>query len=83
MPRRPPAVELAMEAQSRLRQLRRETAPLFSAALSTGDYALISETHALAGTLRAAGVQARRIAGLAEAISCPDGLARAGHGRAA
>jgi len=37
---------------------------------------------ALAGTLKVAATQARRITGLAE-VRCPDGIKAAGHGRAA
>lgn len=83
MPRPATAVNLACDAQAALHQLRRDTAPLFAAALATGDYVLVSETHALANTLRVAAIQARRIAGLADSIACPDGRSRLGHGRAA
>lgn len=83
MPRQLPIVEHAMEAQSVLRRLRKDTAPMYAAALASGDYAVLQETHALAQSLRIAQAQAKRIAGMAEA-ACPDHAARApGHGAAA
>lgn len=83
MPPRTPAVEHACEAQARLHALRRACVPLWAAALASGDWSLLSESHALAGTLRAAGTQLRRIAGRLDAIECPDGIKGASHGRAA
>lgn len=83
MPRPLGVAERAMDAQVGIRELRKRTAPLFEAAVATGDWTLMAETKALAETLRVGLKQARRIAGLAEAIACPDGVAGAGHGRAA
>lgn len=83
MPPRTPAVEHAMEAQAALHTLRRLCAPLWAAAMASGDWILMSDRHALADRLRADGRQLRRITGELEAIECPDGLAAAGHGRAA
>jgi hypothetical protein len=72
-----------MEAQSGIRLLRRTCAPLYEAALASGDYAVMAETKALADTLRVAQLQARRLTGFAETVSCPDGRAGLFHGRAA
>jgi hypothetical protein len=83
MPRRPGAADLAIEAQVAIGALQRSTAPLYEAAMASGDFSVMAETKALAGTLRTARLQARRIAGLAEGIECPDGLILFGHGRAA
>ena len=77
-----PVVERAMEVQVAIRGLRTQTHPLWEAALATGNWTLLSECRALAGTLKVAATQARRITGLAEA-RCPDGIKAAGHGRAA
>lgn len=73
----------SMDVQAEVRELRRRAAPMFEAAMATGDWNLVAETKALADTLKAAGTLARRVAGMADAISCPDGVAGAGHGRAA
>ena len=62
-----PVVERAMEVQVAIRGLRTQTHPLWEAALATGNWTLLSECRALAGTLRVAATQARRITGLAEA----------------
>lgn len=83
MPRPVSATEHAMEVQARIRRLRKDTAPMFEAALATGDFVVLAETHALAETLRVAQLQAKRLAGLADAIGCADGIRRPGHGRAA
>lgn len=72
-----------MEAQANLRTLRRSCAPLYSAAMESGDFDVMMETQALAATLRVAQMQARRLTGFAEKVSCPDGRAGLFHGRAA
>lgn len=77
-----PIVEHAMEVQAVLRRLRKDTAPMYEAALATGDSAVLFETHALAQTLRIAQLQAKRVAGMAASV-CPDDIAAPGHGRAA
>ena len=77
-----PVVERAMEVQVALRALRTQTHPLWEAAMATGNWTLMAECIALAGTLKVAAQQARRITGLAE-VRCPDGIKAAGHGRAA
>lgn len=77
-----PVVEHGMEAQERIRALRKSCAPLYEAALASGNHAVMAETKALAETLRVAGVQAKRLTGYAES-ACPDGLTLFGHGRAA
>jgi hypothetical protein len=57
---------------------------LWEAALLIGDYALLSECHALNGTHRAMRTQLRRIAGRADSLfRCADGIAAPGHGRGA
>lgn len=78
-----PVVEHAMEAQARIRRLRKDLAPMYEAAFATGDWTVMSETHALAETLRIGQLQARRLAGLTTRIACIDGVAAPGHGRAA
>lgn len=84
MPRPVSLAEHAMEAQVLLRELKRETAPLWTAAMATGDWTIMSHAHELAATLRAAERQARTIAGLAERVACPDEVERTpGHGKAA
>ncbi len=84
MPRPPSLTEHAMEAQARLREIRRETAPLWQAAMATGDWTLMSRAHELAATLRAAERQAKTIAGMAERVACPDEVERTpGHGASA
>lgn len=83
MPRPMPVVEHAMEVQATIRRLRKTTAPMYEAALATGDIGVLWETHALAQTLRIAQDQAKRIAGMVEA-ACPDEpVRRPGHGAAA
>jgi len=77
-----PLVEHAMEVHAHLRRFRKETAPLYRAALATGDFTVMAETHALAETLRIAQLQAKRLAGLAEA-RCADGIVGPAHGAAA
>jgi hypothetical protein len=72
-----------MDAQAALHSLTRACAPLWTAALASGSWSLMSESHALAGTLRAARTQLRRLTGQLDAISCPDGLSGRNHGRAA
>jgi hypothetical protein len=83
MPRPMPVVEHAMEAHARLRRLRKDVAPMFEAALGTGDWNVVAETKALAETLRIGQLQAKRLAGMAERVPCVDGIAEPGHGRAA
>lgn len=82
MPRPIPIVEHAMEVQAGLRSLTKATAPMYEAALLTHDSGILFETHALAQTLKVAMIQARRIAGMAEA-TCPDDAVGSGHGAAA
>lgn len=83
MPRPMPVVEHAMEAHARIRRLRKDVAPMFEAALGTGNWNVVAETKALAETLRIGQLQAKRLAGLAEGIGCADGIVAPGHGRAA
>lgn len=77
-----PLVEHAMEVHAHLRRFRKDTAPLYLAALATGNFTVMSETHALAESLRIAQLQAKRLAGFAE-IACADNIAKPGHGTAA
>lgn len=75
---------LAVDAQVAIHELaRRQGAPLYEAAMRSGDFAVMAEAKALAATLRVARLQAKRIAGLADGIACPDGIAGLWHGRAA
>lgn len=75
MPKPLSLAEHAMESQSRIREVRRESAPLFSAALASGNHSAMAEAHALAVTLRTAERQAKRIAGLADGVlAATDGL---------
>lgn len=83
---RPVLSECAMDEQLRVRRHRREAASsgLWEAAYRTGNWAAIAEAKALAETLRVAGIQAKRLAGIAEGLTvCADGILEPGHGRAA
>lgn len=83
MPRRLALDEQSVEFQVALRDLRRQhAAPLWEAAIATGDWGQLSDAKALDGVLRAAERLARRMAGRA-ASGCADGLFEPGHGRAA
>lgn len=82
MARPVPVVEHAMEAQTRIRRLRKELSPLYAAALATGSFDVVAEAHALSETLRIAQLQSRRLAGLADGMRCADGQLGLGHGRA-
>lgn len=66
MPRPVALAEEAVEAQVVIRDATRRCAPLYVAAVASGDRAVMAETKALADTLRWARSQARRIAGLGE-----------------
>ena len=83
MPRSPSLPERGMEAQVVIRETRRACAPLYEAAMASGDYAVMSETKQLAETLALAGRQAKRLTGYAEGIACPDGRLGLFHGEAA
>lgn len=83
MPRPTPLVEQAMEATAQIRRLRKTLAPLYAAALATGNFTVVSEAHALSESLRIAQLQSKRLAGFAEDQACPDGLLMPGHGAAA
>ena len=74
---------LGMEAQVAIRELRKGCLPLFEAALASGDFAVAAEAKALHETLKVAGLQARRLTGLAEGVACPDGQVGLFHGSAA
>lgn len=76
--------EEAMEAQVRVRDVRRSMAVLYQKALRSGNAAAISEAKHIADTLRVAEIQSRRLAGIADGlIVCADGLFEPGHGAAA
>lgn len=84
MPRHIGLVEQGMEAQAAISRCRRDLAPVYAAAIASGNLAAISEAHALATSLRIAGLQARRLTGIAEGlVTCADGLLEPGHGSAA
>lgn len=82
---RPAALaELAVDAQAVLREYRRSLAPMYEAALRSGNGAAISEAKHIADSIRVAERQANRLAGIAEGlVTCADGLFEPGHGRAA
>jgi hypothetical protein len=82
MPRPVHVVEHVMEAQVAVTGLRRAAAPLWVAALASGDWDLIADCKALSATIGIASTQLRRMAGRAETV-CPDLLAAPGHGAAA
>lgn len=71
-----------MEAQVALRSLRAVSAPLWEAALASGDWALMADCKALSVTFGIASVQLRRMTRRADEL-CPDGLLEPGHGAAA
>jgi hypothetical protein len=76
--------ELAVEAQVRLRELRRSMAPMYEAALVSRNLAAIAEAKHVADSIRVAERQAKRVAGIADGlVICADGLFEPGHGRAA
>jgi hypothetical protein len=84
MPRPETLAALAMEAQVVLRDYRRSMAPMYEAAIRSGNAAAISEAKHIAETLRVGERQAKRLAGIADGlITCADGLFEPGHGRAA
>jgi hypothetical protein len=84
MPRPETLAALAMEAQVVLRDYRRSMAPMYEAAIRSGNAAAISEAKHIAETLRVGERQAKRLAGIADGlVTCADGLFEPGHGRAA
>lgn len=84
MPRVLPLATHAMEAQVSLRTLRRDLAPLWEAALRSGNAAAIAEAKHVADSVRIAEKQAKRLAGIADGlVTCADGLFEPGHGAAA
>ena len=83
MARRIPVDEAAVEFQAGVRELRREAAaPLWEAAIRTGDWGQLADAKAIDRLLRSAVSIARRMAGRTHA-SCADGLLEPGHGHAA
>lgn len=68
MPRPVALVELGMEAQQGIHGIRRACAPLYEAALASGDEAVIDKTEALSTTLWVAELQAKQLTGLAQRI---------------
>ena len=77
MPRPIGVVELAMDVQVAVREAHRASAPLWEAALRTGDHALLEECKQLAVVMRQALALARSIAGRAEPPSEPTEVRRA------
>lgn len=74
----------AVEAQAVLRATRRAMAPMYEAAVRSGNAAAISEAKHVAESIRTAERQAKRLAGIADGlVVCADGLFEPGHGRAA
>ena len=83
MPRPVPVDLAAVEFQARVRELRRrDAAPLWEAALASGDWGQLSDAKALDHLLRVADRIAKRMAGRVNA-ACADGILEPGHGRAA
>ena len=83
MPRPVSLDEQAVEFQVALRDLRsRHAAPLWAAAIASGDWGQLSDAKALDGVLKVAERLAKRMAGRVSA-PCADGLLEPGHGRAA
>lgn len=68
MPRPVALVEQGMEAQSLIRDTRRKCAPLWRAALRSGDSEAVTLAQCLATTLWVAGEQARKLTAYAEGI---------------
>jgi hypothetical protein len=63
MPRPVALVERGMEAQQAIRETRHKCAPLWLAALQSGDAEAVTLAQCLATTLWVAGVQARKLTG--------------------
>lgn len=83
MPRTVTLDEQSVEFQVALRELRRRhAAPLWEAAIASGDWAQLSDAKALDGVLKVAERIAKRMAGRV-AATCADGLLEPGHGAAA
>jgi hypothetical protein len=83
MPRPAPLDEQSVEFQVALRELRRsKAAPLWEAAIASGDWGQLADAKALDGVLKVADRIAKRMAGRV-ASPCTDGLLEPGHGRAA
>ena len=75
--------ECSVEFQARLRELRREAAaPLWEAAIGTGDSSQLRDAKQLDQLLRVADRIAKRMAGRVRS-TCADGMLEPGHGRAA
>jgi hypothetical protein len=79
-----PLDEAAVEFQVGVRELRRRrsAAPLWEAAIGSGDWSQLADAKALAGLLRVADRIAKRMAGRV-ASTCADGILEPGHGKAA
>lgn len=83
MPRPLPMDAASVEFQVRLRDLRREAAaPLWEAAIGTGDWSQLADAKQLDQLLRVADRIAKRMAGRVHS-TCADGMLEPGHGRAA
>jgi hypothetical protein len=75
--------EAAVEFQVVVRELRRRAAaPLWEAALGSGDWGQMADARALDQILKVADRIAKRMAGRVSA-GCADGILEPGHGRAA
>jgi hypothetical protein len=83
MPRPLPLDLAAVEFQVGVRELRRRAAaPLWEAAIGSGDWGQLSDAKQLDHLLRVADRIAKRMAGRV-ASTCADGILEPGHGRAA
>ncbi len=75
--------EAAVEFQVGVRELRRHAAaPLWEAAIGSGDWGALADAKALDQLLRTADRIAKRMAGRVSP-ACADGILEPGHGRAA
>ena len=82
MPRPLPLDEQSVEFQVALRDLRRRhAAPLWEAAIASGEWSQLADAKALDGVLKVAERIAKRMAGRVTA-PCADGLLEPGHGMA-
>jgi hypothetical protein len=73
----------AMSVHDAILVLRRYTVPMFQAAIASGRWDAVAEAKAVADDLQRAQRAAKRLAAIADAIPCPDGLWAPSHGRAA
>lgn len=85
MARRIPVVELAIDVQVAIVELRRVVAPMYEAAIASGRWDAMAEAKSIADDLNRAQRGAKRLAGLAEGCEAEHtfGLFHGAGGRAA